>query len=132
MTTILICLLIGVLLPYVVAGLTAPYRSRQFGKIELNTPRAQESELTDAGHRASASQSNAWEALTAFGAANLMAHLAGVDPAAGWSTAAMIWAAARIVHPIAYIADVAALRVLAFAVGMFMNFWIVYLAFAAV
>ena len=131
MTTILICLLIGVMLPYVAAGLMAPYRARQFGKIELGTPRAQEAQLTDAGHRASAAQANAWEALAAFAAVNLMAHLAGVDPMGAWSSAAMLWAGARVVHPIAYVAGIATLRVLAFALGMAANFWIVYLAFGA-
>ncbi len=133
MTTILWCLLAGVLLPYILAGATLPFRQKQFGSPDLNEPRVQGDQLTEAGGRAWAAQSNAWEALAVFTVANVAALMAGVDPAASsWTLAAMIWVGARIAHGVFYIAGVAVLRVLGFAVPTGMSLWIMFMAFTAV
>ncbi|MCM8533803.1 MAG: hypothetical protein NE330_21750, partial [Lentisphaeraceae bacterium] len=57
-------LFIGVMLPYITAFIGTLYKKKQFGKIDFNSPREQTSELEGAGKRASAAQSNSWEALT--------------------------------------------------------------------
>tara|TARA_R110002073_G_scaffold4917_7_gene31044 strand:- start:5018 stop:5416 length:399 start_codon:yes stop_codon:yes gene_type:complete len=124
MTTQLICLLIGMVLPYIWAGASVPFRSRQFGKVELNQPRVQADQLKDGGARVVGAQANAWEALTLFAAANVGALMGGVDPSGSWALATMIWAAARVGHGVFYLMDIAALRVLSFAIGTGMSIWI--------
>lgn len=66
-----------------------------------------------------------------FGAANVAAITAGVDPVGYWSIAAEIWVVARILHGIFYISDKPPLRVLAFVVGLGMSGWIFSLAITA-
>ena len=122
------CLLIGLLLPYVCAGLSVPFRNKQFGNVDLNQPRVQGEQLVDGGARAWGAQSNAWEALIVFGVANLTAFSAGVDPGGYWSIAAIIWVVARVLHIVFYVGDKAPLRVFSFVVGLFMSLWIVGLA----
>lgn len=124
MTTQLICLLIGMLLPYIWAGVSVPFRSRQFGKVELNEPRVQGDLLVGAGARVVGAQVNAWEALILFTAANVGAMLGGLDPAGHWALAGMIWAAARVGHGVFYLMDIALLRILSFTIGSGMSLWI--------
>jgi len=128
MSTVLICLLIGMLLPYVWAFGSVPFRSKQFGKPDLAEPRVQADQLVDGGARVVGAQANAWEALIVFTAANFAAFAVGVDPEGNWTLAAMIWAAARVGHGIFYIMGIAVLRVLAFAIGLGMSFWIMTMA----
>ena len=73
MTTPLWCLLIAALIPYVLAGISGYYKAQQFDAIDNNNPRAQSAQLEGAGARASAAQSNAWEAFAIFTAAVLVA-----------------------------------------------------------
>ena len=117
MTTPFWCLLIAILLPYVYAGLATYHKAKQFGSVDTHHPRAQAAQLTGTGARAYAAQQNAWEALPVFGFAVLVAHLAGADAAASASTS-LIFVAARIVHGVAYVTNIAPLRSLAFGVGM--------------
>ena len=132
MTTILICLLIGTLYPYVLAFATVPFRSKQFdGDIGLAHPRAQATQLTGAGARIRDAQDNAWEAITVFGVANLAAFMAGVSMEGNWKTAALVWVVARGVHGLAYGMGIAGLRVLAFGAGLGMSVWILVMAIQA-
>ena len=124
MTTQLSCLLIGMVLPYIWAFSSLPFRTSQFGKPDLNSPRAQADQLVGAGARAVGAQANAWEALILFAAANLGALLGGVDPGGSWALAAMIWAAARVGHGTFYLMGIAPMRILAFAISAGMSFWI--------
>ncbi len=128
MTIQLWCLLAGVMLPYVWAGTSVPFRIRQFSNVDLKEPRVQAEKLVEAGARTWGAQSNAWEALAVFAVANLAAMMVGVDPAGDWSTAAMIWVAARLLHGIFYINNIAPARVLCFATGMGMSVWIIVMA----
>ncbi len=118
MTIQLWCILGGMILPYIWANSTLPFRAKQFGKPDLAEPRVQGEQLQGAGARAWGAQSNAWEALIVFSAANLMAFMAGVDPSGNWSLAAMIWLGARAMHGVMYVAGITSLRILAFAVGL--------------
>ncbi len=129
MTTILVCWTVGIILPYLWAGASVPFRSRQFGGPDLQTPRVQGDRLTDGGARAVGAQANAWEGLIVFSAANAMAAWAGVDPSGTWSTLAIIWALARLGHGAFYITGVAVARVACFVVGLVSSLWIVSLAF---
>lgn len=126
-----VCLLIGVLLPYLWVAVTARYRKQQFGDVGLAEPRVQAQGLSGAGARAWGAQMNAWEALLVFAAANGAALAAGVEPTGDWALAAPLWAAARILHGAFYIAGQAGLRLLAFLTGLAMSLWIFWLALAA-
>ena len=128
MTIQLWCLLAGMILPYIWAGSSVPFRNKQFGGIDLNQPRVQAEKLIDTGARVWGAQSNAWEALAIFAVANLAATMAGVDPLGNWSTAALIWLGARILHGVFYMMDIAPLRVLSFATALGMSVWIVSMA----
>ncbi len=133
MTTILWCMLAGVLLPYIWAGASLPFRAKQFGAPDLKEPRVQGEKLVDAGARAWGAQANAWEALAVFTVANLSAFMAGVDPeTSSWSLAAMIWVVGRIGHGVFYIANIAPLRIVGFVTGVGMSLWIMFMAFSAV
>jgi uncharacterized MAPEG superfamily protein len=110
------CLFIGALLPTLLAFTGGYFKSQQFDSVDNNNPREQSAQLTGAGARVVAAQSNAWEALAVFTAAVTVNHLG--DGAAGTAaTASMIWVAARLVHAGAYLADLAPVRSLAFLVG---------------
>ncbi|MDP6375784.1 MAG: MAPEG family protein [Pseudomonadales bacterium] len=128
MTTQLVCLLIGIFLPYLWAGVSVPFRMRQFGNMDYKHPRVQGEQLVDQGARVWGAQSNAWEALVVFGIANGAAYMTGVDPAGNWAIAAMVWIVARLGHGVFYIMGVSALRVLSFVTGMAMSIWILLMA----
>lgn len=127
MTTPFWCLLIAILIPYILTGVTAYYRTKQFGAPDVKNPRIQAQALEGAGSRANAAQQNAWEALAVFGAAVIVAHLAGAD-AGSSATAAIVFILARILHPIFYILDNQPLRTLSFVVGLGSCLWLFYLA----
>ena len=110
------CLFIGALLPTLLAFTGGYFKSQQFDSVDNNNPRAQSAQLTGAGARAVAAQSNAWEALAVFTAAVLVNHLGGGDPGTA-ATMSGIWLVARLVHAGAYLADMAPLRSIAFLVG---------------
>ncbi len=117
-------LLTAVLLPYIWATVAMVYKIKMDGKIDLKTPREQTKRLEGAGKRADAAQSNAWEALAVYAACFLCAVTAGIDPAK-ISLFTMIWVGCRLAHGIAYVADFAPIRMVAFAGGMFCNIMII-------
>lgn len=127
MTTPFWCLLIAVFIPYVLSGVGGYFKTKQFGSVDIKNPRLQAAQLEGIGHRAQAAQENAWEALAVFTAAVFMAHFAGADPQAS-ANAAMLFIAARIAHPIIYLADIGPLRTLAFVVGLGACIWLFVLA----
>ncbi len=131
MTIQLICLLGGVLLPYVWAGSSVPFRNKQFGRIDLVQPRVQADGLVDNGAWAVGAQMNAWEALNVFAVANFAAFAAGADPAGIWATSCVVWLVSRVAHGIFYIAGNAPLRVLGFFGGAISSLVIFAQAFLA-
>ncbi len=130
MTTPFWCLLAAILLPYVLAGVGGYFRMRQFGRIDNKHPRQQAAALEGAGARAYAAQQNAWEALAVFAPSVLVAHVAGADPDRS-AIAALAFLAARVVHPVAYLANVDALRSLSFLVGFLACLYLFRLAAVA-
>jgi uncharacterized MAPEG superfamily protein len=127
MTTPFWCLLAAVLIPYVLAMTGGYFRMKQFGSVDNKHPRAQAAALEGAGARACAAQQNAWEALPVFAAAVFVAHLAGADPQSS-ATAAVVFVVARVLHPVAYIANVDVARSLLFLVGLGSCIWLFALA----
>jgi uncharacterized MAPEG superfamily protein len=131
MDIVLWCLFVGVVLPYVWAFASVPFRSRQLGVVDLAQPRLQAQQLTEGGAGAWGAQLNAWEALAVFMAATLAAYMQGLDPTGSWATASLIWVAARISHGVFYILNVPVLRVLSFGLGLGMSLWIFVMALQA-
>ena len=130
MTTPIWCLLIVALLPYVLSFSGGYFRLRQFGKIDNKHPRIQQSQLQGVGARALAAQQNAWEALAFFTAVQVVLHLANPEAAKG-STAAnlsLVFLATRVVHPIAYIANIDLLRSAVFLIGLVCGFVLLWIA----
>ena len=127
MTTPFWCLLVAVLIPYVLAMTGGYFKMRQLGSVDNKDPRAQAAALEGAGARAWAAQQNAWEALPVFASAVFIAHLAGADPGRS-ATAALVFVVARVLHPVAYIANVDVARSLVFLVGFGSCIWLFALA----
>jgi uncharacterized MAPEG superfamily protein len=125
------CLLGGVLLPLIWAGVSVPFRSKQLGKVDLDQPRLQAAELTAGGAGVWGAQMNAWEALSIYMAATLAAYMQGVDPTATWATASLIWLVARVFHGVFYTLGISVLRVLSFATSTGMSLWIFFMAATA-
>ncbi len=123
MTTPLICLLIVVFIPIVLAGTGGYFRFRQLGSLDNNNPREQVRELTGAGARVYAAQQNAWEATAIFTAAVVAAHLLEAEPGMS-ATLAMAFVAFRVLHPIFYIADIAPLRSIVFGGAVVSAVWL--------
>ena len=130
MTTPFWCVLVAIFLPYVLNGVGVHFKGKQFGSIDNHHPRAQAAALQGAGARAYAAQLNAWEALAVFTPSVVIAHLAGAAPGAS-SLACVIFLAARVLHAVCYIADLATLRSLMFAVATGCCVWLFGLAAAA-
>lgn len=128
MTIPLWCLLGGVVLPYIWAGVSVPFRNRQLGGLDLKQPRLQAAELTEGGAGAWGAQMNQWEAISVFTAATLAGFMQGLDPAGAWATASVVWLVARVLHGIFYVTGMAPLRVVAFATSLSMSAWIFVMA----
>ena len=127
MTTPFWCLLVAIFIPYVLAGVTVYFKSKQLGSVDFNNPRDQSLALKDTGARANAAQQNAWEALVVFAAAVLVAAGASADAATS-STASLLFVGARLFHAIFYILNVPPMRTLSFAVGLGSCVWLFVLA----
>ncbi len=132
MTIPLWCLLGGVVLPYIWAGVSVPFRAKQLGNVDLAQPRLQAADLTAGGAGAWGAQMNQWEAISVFMAATLVAYMSGVDPAGSWAIASMVWLAARLLHGTFYVLGMAPLRIACFATGMGMSGWIFVMAITQV
>ncbi|MEM7001563.1 MAG: MAPEG family protein [Pseudomonadota bacterium] len=122
------CLLGGVILPYIWAGVSVPFRNKQLGSLDLAQPRLQAAGLTEGGAGAWGAQMNQWEALSVFMAATLMAYMQGVPADGSWALASVIWLVARLLHGVFYVLGQAVLRVACFVLGLAMSIWIVVLA----
>ncbi len=116
MTTSLWCLFVVAMIPYILAFTGGYFRHQQFGLIDNKHPRQQIAQLEGVGARAYAAQQNAWEALLVFAAALFVANAAGV-PAEKTATLSVVFVIARILHAVLYLANLDALRSLAFLLG---------------
>ena len=124
MTTPFWCLSILLLLPYVLAGY---YKIRQLGALDNHHPRSQAADLEGIGAWVWAAQQNGWEAVAVFAPAVIVAYAAGADSgASAW--AALVVTGARLLYTVCYIADLAILRSLIFAVGLGGCVWLSVLA----
>ena len=120
-------LLAGIFLPYIWAFGSLPFRLKQFGEVDFRQPRRQAQKLVDARSSVVGAQFNAWEALTIFGVANLIAFMSGLAAIGYWSMAAMVWVVARFFHGVFYIVNIPILRIICFYTGLGMSLWIAFM-----
>ena len=130
MNTIIVSLLILSVLPLVCAWTAGYYRQKQFGSVDNKEPRLQSLQLTGAGARAVAAQSNTWEALGVYSAAILAIFISGVDLQSIFPPV-VVFVALRIAYIPAYIADMDKLRSLIFLVGFGICMYLFYLSLTA-
>lgn len=110
-------ILVAVLLPYLWATVGMVFKIKMDGKIDLKTPREQAARLQGPGKRANAAQSNSWEALGVYTACFFSAVMAGVQPEYV-TLPAIGWVSFRVLHGLAYLADIGLLRMVCFVGGM--------------
>ncbi|MGL5392446.1 MAG: MAPEG family protein [Shewanella sp.] len=127
MNTLLICLFIAMLLPYLAKGPVA-WAMAKAGGYDNQHPRSQQAKLTGFGARALAGHQNAFESLLIFGLA-VVAVLASGKVNATAEGLAVLHIAARVVYHIVYLANRSTLRSLIWFVGMFSSLGILAQAF---
>ncbi|HTM69781.1 MAG TPA: MAPEG family protein [Luteimonas sp.] len=118
------CILAAAVLPYLWYGAARAFA----GRVDNHDPRLAMGQLAEGrARRANNAQYNAFEAFGAFAAAVLMAQFAGVD-AARISQLAIVFVVMRVLHGVFYVANVHALRSLAWALGYACVIWLMVLA----
>ncbi|MDF1724979.1 MAG: MAPEG family protein [Alcanivorax sp.] len=127
MPTILFVLFAISFLPIFLAWAGVYFRIRQFGTFDNYHPRQQQAALVGAGARVQGAQANAWESLTVFTMVCFIAYASGLD-LNQLDGVALLYLAARVLHPILYITNLAWFRSAIYAVGMGCCLYIVYLA----
>ena len=113
MSTVIVCLFIGAIIPIILSWVGGYFRMQQFGKLDNKDPRGQSAALENTGARAVAAQQNAWEALAVF-IAGVVAYHAGGATSDIAGTLAVIWVIGRVLHAVCYLTNLDALRSLAF------------------
>lgn len=118
------CILIAAILPYAWYAVARAFA----GRIDNHDPRLGMGRLDEGqARRANNAQYNAFEAFAAFAAAVLMAQLAGVD-ATRISQLAVAFVVLRVLHGVFYVANIHALRSLAWFGGFACVVWLMVLA----
>ncbi len=116
MTVAVYCLIAAALMIVLTKVPLAWAMSKEGGGYDNRNPRQQQARLTGFGARALATHQNMIEAFPVFAAGVLVALLAGATGA--WLTGlAIAFVIARVVYTVCYLADVHALRSVAWAVG---------------
>lgn len=115
MNTLLICLLIAMLLPYIAKAPVAKAMAK-LGGYDNHHPRAQQAKLTGFGARALAAHQNAFESLLVFGIAALT--VIGTNKVTDLVVVlAMVHVIARVAYHILYLLDKGTLRSLTWFVA---------------
>lgn len=127
MNTLLTCLFIAMLLPYLAKGPVA-WAMAKAGGYDNHHPRSQQAQLTGFGARALAGHQNAFESLLIFGLAVLTVIATGkVTLMAEWL--AIVHIVARFAYQILYLLNKGTLRSLSWFVAIFSAFGIFFQAF---
>lgn len=127
MNTLLTCLFVAMLLPYLAKGPVA-WAMAKAGGYDNHHPRSQQAQLTGFGARALAGHQNAFESLLIFGLAVLTVIATGkVTPTAEWL--AIVHIVARFGYQILYLLNKGTLRSLSWFVAIFSAFGIFFQAF---
>ncbi|MBL7480469.1 MAPEG family protein [Legionella bononiensis] len=108
MTTLIVCLLIAVILPYL-AKIPVGYAMQKAGGYNNNYPREQQAKLEGFGARALAAHQNCFESLAVFSTAALTA-IATNHVTSSIQLLAIVYIICRVIYNILYLMDLAALR----------------------
>ncbi|GGI80389.1 membrane protein [Shewanella hanedai] len=127
MTTLLICLFIAMLLPYLAKGPVAVAMAKAGGYDNAH-PRDQQAKLTGFGARAVAGHQNAFESLLIFGLA-VVTVIASDSVNSTAVTFAIVYVIARIAYQVLYLIDKGTLRSLSWFVAIISSFVIFCQAF---
>jgi uncharacterized MAPEG superfamily protein len=117
MTPAFWCVLIAIFLPYLCTGV-AKFSGGKFGLRDNHDPRAFLDNLEGVAKRAHSAQLNSFEVTPAFAAAVIIADIVGNAQAVTIDVLAVVFITSRLLYIICYLADWAALRSLAWAIGM--------------
>lgn len=117
MTVAFWCVLIVILLPLVCTSI-AKFGSGKFSARQNHNPRDFLDNLEGFPRRAHAAQQNSFEAIPGFAAAVIIAHVANVAELVTIDVLAVLYVTSRLLYIIFYLADLAALRSLAWIIGL--------------
>lgn len=123
MNIVMICLIVAVLIPNMLALGSIKFRLAQFGKPDIQSPREQAEKLTGAGHRIVAAQANAWEAVVVYLATLAVVFVAEV-PVDLVIKGSLVFIVARLLHPIFYIANMGIPRFVSWLVATASCVWL--------
>lgn len=124
MTTLIVCLFIAALLPFI-AKVPVAIAMHKLNGYNNNHPRAQQAELTGFGARALAAHQNAFESLAVFAPAILLA-IATNNTGSMIEQLAITHVIARVLYNIAYLINIGTIRSIIWAVGIVSSFTIIY------
>lgn len=124
MTTLIVCLFIAALLPYL-AKVPVAYAMQKAGGYDNNHPRAQQNALTGFGARALAAHQNAFESLIIFAPAILLAITTNTTGDTIVNLA-IVHVIARILFNVLYLYNISTLRSLVWSVATIASFSIIY------
>lgn len=124
MTTLIICLFIAALLPFI-AKVPVAIAMHKLNGYNNNHPRAQQAELTGFGARALAAHQNAFESIAVFAPAILLA-IATNNTGSMIEQLAITHVIARVLYNIAYLINIGTIRSIIWAVGIVSSFTIIY------
>jgi len=117
-------------MPYVASTIGGYYRLSQKGTYDIVNPRAQALQLEGAGARSQYLQANCWEALIFFSVAILATFLTGAaNDSVGMLSISFL--VIRCIYFIAYLTNMATLRLTAFTLGFFCCAGLFYVAIKA-
>ncbi|WP_454784404.1 MAPEG family protein [Legionella sp. WA2024007413] len=108
MTTLILCLFIAILLPYLLKIVVANFMQKE-GKYDNHYPRAQQARLQGMGARAVAAHQNSFESLLVFATAALTA-MATNHIGTTIQILAIIYIISRFIYCYFYLMDMASLR----------------------
>ncbi len=124
MTTLIICLFIAALLPFI-AKVPVALAMNKLGGYNNKYPRAQQAELTGFGARALAAHQNAFESFIIFAPAVLLA-ISTQNTGVFIEQLAITHVIARVLYNIAYLMNVGVIRTVIWAVGILSSFTIIF------
>ncbi|KTC80495.1 transmembrane protein [Legionella cherrii] len=115
MTTLILCLFIAILLPYLLKMFVAYFMQKE-GRYDNHYPRAQQARLQGMGARAVAAHQNSFESLLVFATAALTA-MATKHIGISIQVLAIVYIISRIIYCFFYLMDKASLRSAVWFVG---------------
>lgn len=126
MFTLIFCLFIACLMPYLAKLPVAYAMKKQPGGYDNNHPRAQQAALSGFGARAVAAHQNSFESLIIFSAAVLTA-IATQNTGTTIKALAIFYLLSRFVYHVFYLMDLATLRSSIWALGLIASLTIIWL-----